>query len=128
MCWLRLARGALIFHVVLQQAPAAAEPLRTENKETVQWRGTDKPVCVIEGEWRDGGTFRYQAWTRCRDLSVGRLTFDEVPRGPLPGRDNHHALKALTPSSEIIEVANDYSRVILFRGADGRTIEVMISD
>lgn len=87
--------------------------------------GKAKEVCVLEGFWRDGTRFRYEAWDRCADLQVRAVDEAEARRLMRPREGEGENLGG---ARGYLEVSNQFSAVLIHGGPDGRVAEVTVAD
>jgi hypothetical protein len=131
--------SAIIFMVaaaaMLCSPGAAAEPPRKSKTQKSSLllgnRSLEmaaKEICVLSGAWASGEPLRYEAWDKCSALSVRSVPAGELAEqlrsevGPKRPRTD------IPVGAEVIEVANDFSRVLIYRGPGGETLEVLVGD
>lgn len=90
--------------------------------------GTAKTICVIEGKWADGEYFRYEAWDRCADMSMRRTSHADFKDEESYGNVDDPKVTDIPEKSEVFEVSNGSSSVLLFRDRKGVMREITISD
>lgn len=117
--------------------PVGAGPLRTpesaNHRKTFEvagrdFAGTAKTICVIEGKWADGQQFRYEAWDTCADMAMRRTSYAEFKDEESYGNEDDPNVTDIPEKSEVFEVSNGSSSVLLFRDGKGVMREIMISD
>lgn len=117
----------------LVAALALPAALRAQGPDEIALEGmrlsaTDRPSCLLVGEWPGGAPLQYLAWDACDKLTVRRVTFEEVRGEPSLGINDHVTVADIPPGAPIVEVSNGASTVILFPDRDGVTQEILISD
>ncbi len=101
--------------------PSKSDPsTRTFKVDHRTFLGTAKTVCVIEGKWADGELFRYEAWDKCADMSMRHATKAEFKDAPSLGDADDYEVADIPDGSEVIQINNDYSSVLIFR--DGKSV------
>jgi hypothetical protein len=126
-----LGTALIISGMVLPLAaakPAAAGKPHRFNVAGTTIEGSAKTICVIEGKWKDGEYFRFEAWDGCSEMRMRRLPAAEVQNAGSLGESRDHTAADVPPGSEVIEVSNDYSAVLLFRDATGTMREILARD
>lgn len=124
---------ALALPIAQEQAAAAPNTrgersgLKTFKVANRSFTGTAKTICVLEGSWADGESFRYEAWDRCDKITIEWVRAKSTPQTveQVHGRNKTFVIPA---GSEGFIVANDHSRVWLFRDKEGEVQEILISD
>lgn len=109
-------------------APAAAGKPHRFNVAGTTFEGTSKTICVIEGKWKDGEYFRFEAWDGCSEMRMRRLPAAEIRNASSLGERRDHTAADVPQGAEVIEVSNDYSTVLLFRDAAGVMREILSRD
>lgn len=113
-------------------APAVAKENATPAKTFIvggrQFRGTAKTICVIEGKWANGEYFRYEAWDSCAEMSMRRTSHAEFKTEESYGNEDDPKISDIPAKSEVIEMSNGSSSVLLFRDRGGVMREITISD
>lgn len=108
-------------------AAPAAEP-RTFKVGKQTFAGRPKTICVIEGKWSDGQPFTYDTWDTCAEIKVHAASLAEyegwAPRGPKGAK----TVVDIPAGSEVIEISNDFSSVLIYRDQRGDIQEVLIRD
>lgn len=89
--------------------------------------GTPKLVCVIEGRWADGEPLRFESWDACPLMHVRPATLEEL-RGHGTRGQSTAGFSDIPEGAEVLEFSNEYSSVLVFRDAKGRTREILIRD
>jgi len=121
-----LLTGAGISTTAAAAAPRAAPHMFKVGKRSFQ--GSPKTICVIEGKWADGQPFSYDAWASCKEMTVKAASManykDWAPRGPKGAL----TVADIPAGTEVIEISNDYSGVLIFRDRRGNMQEVLIRD
>ncbi len=107
-------------------APSAVQRVFQVGKRSFE--GSPKTICVIEGKWTDGGAFSYEAWDTCKAMTVSAPSLAAykgwAPRGP----KGAPTVADIPPGSEVIEIGNGYSSVLVYRDRRGDMQEVLIRD
>lgn len=107
-------------------APTAAQKVFKVGKRSFE--GRPKTICVIEGKWTDGGGFRYEAWDTCKAMTVSAPSLATykgwAPRGP----KGAPTVADIPAGSEVIEISNGHSSVLVYRDGRGDLQEVLIRD
>ncbi len=85
-------------------------------------------MCVIEGRWADGGEFRYQAWDVCSKMKVKRGTQNQYADFRPHGSDKRFKGGDIPINSEVIEIGNDFSAIVIFKDRLGMEREIMFRD
>ena len=123
--YLQLIACALL---VFLPASLAAAPLKKIFKvENLVFTGTPKTICLIEGKWRDGKPFRYEAWDSCPSMRMRRATRKELLQSVALG-DSDQVPSTLPAQAEVIEISNAYSRTLLFRDRNGHLKHILVGD
>ncbi len=125
-----------IFAAVLNSPTNAApkKPIKSEQSTRTfkvdgrTFSGTAKTVCVIEGKWADGEFFRYEAWDKCADMAMRRTTKTEFKDAPSLGDDDDYEVADIPDGSEVIQINNDYSSVLLFRDGKSNMRTILVGD
>jgi len=96
--------------------------------EGMRLSATDRPSCLLAGEWPGGAPLQYLAWDACAALTVRRVTLDDVRDARALGIDKRVTVADIPPGAPVVEVSNGASTVLLFPDADGVTREILIGD
>ena len=132
-----LALGAAVGLAAVLCSPTNAAPTKpskidpsilTFKVDRRTFLGTAKTVCVIEGKWADGELFRYEAWDKCADMSMRRATKAEFKDAPSLGNNDDYEVTDIPDGSEVIQINNDYSSVLLFRDGKGVMRTILVGD
>jgi hypothetical protein len=124
----RLAVPLTLAAALAGSAPLPAQEPATIAVEGMRLQASDRPSCLLVGEWPDGSPLQYLAWDACAQLSVRRVGAEAVRGAASLGIDDHVTVADIPPGAPILEIANDYSVVILFPDRDGVTQEILIGD
>lgn len=124
-----LAFLGAVLGVICQSASAAPAAKTTTYKVgTSTFTGSSKTICVIEGQWADGLPVRYEAWDRCSAMKVRRVTAKQYVGSPSLGAYDDFEITDIPPGSDVLEVGNEHSVILLFRDRKGVMREIMIRD
>jgi hypothetical protein len=129
-----MLRCALIISIITctSAAPAAkptaaAKPHRFKVGSAI-FSGSAKTICVIEGKWADGELFRYEAWDECSEMRIRRVPEASYRGAPSLGASKDYTVADIPAKSEVLELSNGYSRVLLFRDRRGIMQEILSGD
>ena len=124
-----LAASSMIFNSAAPAAKpvSAAKPHRF-NVGGTMFGGMAKTICVIEGTWKDGEHFRFEAWDECGKMLIRRVPAGSYQNSRSLGSADEHTVSDIPAGSEVLEVSNDYSSVLLFRDAGGVMREILTRD
>lgn len=130
--WMRrcmtIALVAGLLSVGVQSAAAAPAAKKTFKVGKSFFTGTPRTICVIEGNWADSQPFRYDAWDECSKMNVRRATAKQYAGAPSLGENDEYEVTDIPPDSDVLEIDNNYSTVLLFRDRKGIMREIMIGD
>lgn len=119
---------AALLGFAVQPAAAAPAAKKTFKVGKSTFTGTPRTICVIEGEWADSQPFRYDAWDECSKMNVRRASAKQYAGAPSLGENDEYEVSDIPPGSEVLEVDNTYTTVLLFRDRKGVMREIMIGD
>lgn len=122
------ALGAALLLVGAAQATQPASSHHVFPSGGASFAGTPKTICVIKGQWADGNDFRYETWDSCSNMQIVRGTQANYADAISLGDDERFTGADIPTGSEVIEISNDFSSVIVFRDNAGRTREILIHD
>ena len=106
---------------------AGAKPHRFNVGGSV-FAGSAKTICVIEGKWRDGGFFRFEAWDECSQMRMRRMPAASYRDVSAHGSNRGYTVADIPRGAEVLEVSNSYSSVLLFRDKGGEMREILSRD
>lgn len=107
-------------------APATAPRTFKVGKQT--FVGRPKTICEIEGKWSDGEQFTYTAWDTCAEMRVHAASLADYGGWAPRGRKGSPTVADIPTGSEVIEISNGYSSVLIYRDRRGDIQEVLIRD
>jgi len=110
---------------------AAAAPKATAHVFKVgkrPFQGRPKTICQIEGKWADGQPFNYDAWDTCKKIMVKAASLAEYKDWAPRGRKGALTVSDIPAGTEVVEISNDYSSVLVFRDRRGNVQDVLIRD
>lgn len=109
-------------------APPAPAPSRTFKVGEQTFHGRAKTICEIEGKWADGQPFFFDAWDSCAEMKVNPASLADyegwAPRGP----KGSPTVSDIPQGSEVIEINNGVSSVLIYRDRRGDVREVLVRD
>ena len=108
--------------------PAAAAKIHRFDVGGVTFGGSAKTICVIEGKWRSGELFRFEAWDECSEMRLRRLPAGAYQQTRSLGTNRDYTVADIPAGAEVIEVSNDYSSVLLFNDRRGVMREILSRD
>lgn len=121
--------AALFMGIVPMTAAQAAKPATHNFKVGGRTLlGEPKTVCVIKGTWGDGSLFRYEGWDSCQKMRITAASLAAFKGWKPRGRKGDLTVADIPAGSEVMEVSNDFSSVLVFRDRNGETREVLIRD
>ena len=91
-------------------------------------RGKLKVICVIEGKWSNGDDLRYEAWDACSKMRVRTVPRSEYAGAVALGNKDDVGVADIPANSEVLELSNDFSGVLIFRDRNGAVREIMTRD
>lgn len=109
-------------------APPATPKSHRFKVDNATFSGSAKLICVIEGKWRDGEPFRYEAWDACSKMRMRRPSMNEYKSAHSLGVNNDYSVVDIPDEGDVVEVSNESSSVLLFRDKDGVMREILSRD
>jgi hypothetical protein len=122
------ASGTILISAASAAKPSAAAKPHRFNVAGTTFEGSAKTICVIEGKWKDGEYFRFEAWDECSEMRMRRLPAAELQDVRSLGDRSDHTAADVPQGAEVIEMSNDYSTVVLFRDTAGIMREILSRD
>lgn len=128
--FLAAASIGLVVMTATVTAAAAAPPAPSSTFKVGEqtFHGRAKTICQIEGKWADGQPFFYDAWDSCAEMKVNPASLADyegwAPRGP----KGSPTVADIPQGSEVIEINNGVSSVLIYRDRRGDIREVLVRD
>lgn len=124
-----LVAGAIVFAPAATAAkPAPAAKLHRFDVGGVPFAGSEKTICVIQGRWRNGEPFRFEAWDECSEMRLRRVPAEEYRQARSLGTNRDYTVADIPAGAEVLEVSNGYSSVLLFNDRRGVMREILSRD
>lgn len=123
-----LASTSIVVPGIAAAKPAPAPEAHRFDVGGSIFAGSAKTICVIEGQWKDGEHFRFEAWDECSQMRMRRVAATTYRSARSLGNNQDFTSADIPAGAEVLELSNDFSSVLLFRDINGVMREILSRD